>query len=294
MKPAPTIKLTTACKQPETLATFLQAGFEQDLYASAFQNLADLNNKLRFNNFAYAIRELMRHVLNRLAPTESVIKCSWYRDETKEANRPTRRQRAYYAVQGGLSDEYVKNALGIETATIHRALVKAIDNLSKFTHIEPAVFGLSEAEVTAQSQNTKEAMEALCSTIQGCRQQIIKALWEQIDEKVIDEALRETLLAIDEIATHHSIEEVYTHLIEIENITHDEIIFKATGSIAAELQWGSDSDVSRDDGVVMEKSFPFSCWFSSPVDEPAAIEAREDGLLVDTGTWWEGYYDEDD
>ena len=73
MKPAPTIKLTTACKQPKTLATFLQAGFEQDLHASAFQNLADLNNKLRFNNFAYAIRELMRHVLNRLAPTESVI-----------------------------------------------------------------------------------------------------------------------------------------------------------------------------------------------------------------------------
>ena len=57
---------------------------------------------------------------------------------------------------------------------------------------------------------------------------------------------------------------------------------------------GIEFDVSRDDGVVMEKSFPFSCWFSSPVEEPAAIEAREDGLLVDTGTWWEGYYDEDD
>jgi len=69
MKPAPTIKLSNAHKQPETLAKFLQAGFEQELYASAFQNLANLNNKLRFNNFAYAIRELIRHILNRLAPT---------------------------------------------------------------------------------------------------------------------------------------------------------------------------------------------------------------------------------
>jgi hypothetical protein len=135
-------------------------------------------------------------------------------------------------------------------------------------------------------------MEDLFSTIQVCRQEIITALSEQIDAKVIDEALRETLMAIDEVATHHSIEEIYTHLITIADITHDEIIFKATGSIAVELRWGSDSDVSRYDGAVTPNSFPFTCYLRSPVDEPAAIEMPEDGLLVDTSTWWAGYYDE--
>lgn len=277
----------------EYIVSFLAEGFERGLYAAAQQNLADCENKLRLNNFAYAMRELMRHVLHRLAPNDAVVQCSWYHNETDKPNHLTRRQRAYFAVQGGLSNEYVQDVLRLETADIHRALLQAIDGLSKFTHIEEAVFGLAEAEVTTRVHETEEAVAALCSTIHTCRQQIITALWEQIDSTVVDEALRETLLAIDEITAHHSIEEVYTHRVEITEITYDEIVFKATGSIAAELQWGSNSDVRRGDGAVLSKSFPFTCYLWSPVDDPNQVEAREEGLLVDTSSWHDGYYDEE-
>lgn len=57
--------------------------FELDLYEAAVHNLSDLSNKLRFNNFAYAMRELSRHVLHRLAPSEGVLKCSWYKNLTQ-------------------------------------------------------------------------------------------------------------------------------------------------------------------------------------------------------------------
>ncbi|WP_414863271.1 hypothetical protein [Pseudomonas chlororaphis] len=43
------------------------------------RNLEDKQNKLRFNNFAYAMRELARHVLKRLAPDDKVLKCAWYK-----------------------------------------------------------------------------------------------------------------------------------------------------------------------------------------------------------------------
>ena len=276
----------------EQIQSTLAVGFERELYAAAHRNLIDSENNLRLNNFAYAMRELMRHVLHRLAPTESVVQCPWYHNEIDKPNVVTRRQRAYFAVQGGLSDEYVQDVLHLETESIHHSLVQAIDGLSKLTHIEKTVFGLSDADVAAHVQATEDAVAALCSAIHSCRQQIIMALWERIDGTVIDEALRETLQAIDEITAHYSIEEVYTHRVEIIEIAHDEIVFSATGSIAMELQWGSNSDIRRGDGAVLSKSFPFTCYLWSPVDDPTQVEAREDGLLVDTRSWGDGYYDD--
>jgi Predicted pPIWI-associating nuclease len=273
------------------IVPLLEHGFERELYSAAIQNLVDHNNKLRLNNFAYAMRELTRHALDRLAPTASVVKCSWYRDETGRPNRPSRKQRARYAIQGGLPDDYVRNSLGIQTDNTHLLLMQAIDNLSKFTHIQPAVFGLSDAEVDAHVQQTDQAMMALCSTIHDCHQQIIAALSEKVDTTVIDAALRETLLEIDEIATHYSIEDICTEHIEITSITHDEIVINAKGSIGTELQWGSNSDVRRGDGILLPQYFPFTCSLSSPVDEPDQVEARENSLSVDTSSWRSNYYD---
>lgn len=47
--------------------TLIKTQFEQELCEAAFDNL-QTKSKLRFNNFAYSIRELSRHILHRLAP----------------------------------------------------------------------------------------------------------------------------------------------------------------------------------------------------------------------------------
>lgn len=52
--------------------------FEHDLCDAAFDNL-QTKSKLRSNNFAYSIRELSRHILHRLAPSDDVQRCSWYK-----------------------------------------------------------------------------------------------------------------------------------------------------------------------------------------------------------------------
>ena len=49
--------------------------FQQELLNACFDNLKDQNNRLRFNNFAYSIRELSRHFLNTLATKEDVVLC---------------------------------------------------------------------------------------------------------------------------------------------------------------------------------------------------------------------------
>ncbi len=178
-------------------------GFEKDLFAAAQKNLEDKSNPLRLNNYSYAMRELTRHVLHRLSPDDNVVQCSWYKvvqcswykNETDKENGITRKQRAYYAVQGGLNDSYVENTLGLEVKDIHKDLIKAINRLSKFTHIEPKVFNQPEAEVDNLVDETTEAVYGFLSTINDCQRLVIDGLWEHIDSAVIDETLRETIIA---------------------------------------------------------------------------------------------------
>lgn len=260
-------------------------GFERDLFVAAQRNFADKSNPLRLNNYSYAMRELIRHVQHRLAPDDNVISCPWYKNETDVEKGVTRKQRAYYAVQGGLDNSYVENTLGLEINGIHGRLIQAINCLSKFTHIEPKVFDLPESEIDKLVNETSESVYSFLTTIGDCRKIIIDSLWEHIDSAVIDKTLTETVIAIDELATHHFIDEVYTDKVEIYEINQESIKFRAYGTIGCELQWGSNSDIKRGDGAVLPQSFPFVCELTSPVDAPENIESIEDSLGVDTRSW---------
>lgn len=222
-----------------------------------------------------------------------MLKCSWYKEETGKANGVSRRQRVYYAVQGGLSDEYVQAELSIDILSIHKALRSALDKLNKHTHIEEITFDIDELEVNAHVEETLSAVVGLFSTVEDSRETLLSALWEQLDDATIDAALSETILSIDKLATHHSIEEVYTDKIQIVGIDSYFVWFEARGSISCELQWGSNSDLRRGDGAVLAQSFPFLCRLWSPVDNPSDIQTDEDAFGADTRSWWEGYYDEE-
>jgi hypothetical protein len=206
----------------------------------------------------------------------------------------SRRQRAYFAIQGGLSNEYVRDVLKLETENIHRTLIKAIDGLNRLTHIQEAVFGLAEIDVADKVLKTEEAFAALCVTIDSCREEIIHALWEKIDQAVIYQAISETIAAIDEISAHYSLEDIYLNEVEIMGLDHDRITFKATGLVTAGLQWGSNSDVRRGDGLVGEESFPFTGLMWSPVDDPGEIQLEDDGLYINTSSWTNVYYGQDE
>lgn len=269
----------------EQIQRQLKTEFEKSLFFAAFRNLNDSSNPLRFNNFAYACRELVRHILARLAPDDKVRSCTWYRNETERENGISRKQRVYYAVQGGLADTYVKKCLGLDVEAIHRALRNATDRLSKYTHIEVDTFAITDCRVAGYVHDTLCSVCGLFDAIEGCRKMLIDALWEHIDLSVINTSLRDTICAIDELATHHFIDEVHTDNITIARIDSDNIWFLAEGSITCELQWGSNSDLERGDGVVFPQSFPFKCELWSPVHEPQNVQSDTRSLTVDTSSW---------
>lgn len=274
----------------EQVAALPLDDFSKLVVQGAMRVVADPANPIRLNLFAAAIRELFSHTLHRLAPDDEVKACDWFQFE-KDLTKPTRRQKAKYATQGGLLDEFIRDA-GIDVEHLHDAVVKAIDLLSKYTHVREGVIVQDSAEIDAFVRNALESFIGLFESFAECRSQIKSAVFEQVNDETVSALLFETIQSLDEIATHHSIDEIWIDEVEIVRIDAHAIHFKVSGSVSVQLQWGSNSDVSRGDGALMDNSFPFQVTMWSPVENVTAFEDTD--YLVDTNSWWDGYYDEDD
>lgn len=270
----------------ETIESFLAAGFETRLFNASLANLADELNPLRFNNFAYSVRELVRNVFARLAPDESVARCSWYANETKTPGRVSRGERIKYSVQGGLDDEYVADDLGIDIGTARRALRDAIDDLSKFTHVGKDTFDIGDEDCARLSASTLEALSNFIRLIGDCRSAVLKAIDEHLEDAVVWEVLSETVVSVDSIATHHSIEEVYVEKTEVLSIDEAYIHIRATGSVYVELQWGSNSDVKNDIGAVGSETFPLIAELTIDINDLSKVSVIESSISIDTSSWY--------
>ncbi|MGH9522694.1 MAG: hypothetical protein ACRD3E_09205 [Terriglobales bacterium] len=271
--------------EADMIRPWLASGFEAELFEAALENLKDYANPLRFNNFANAVRETVRHVLKRLAPDQEVLRCRWYQNETGKQDGITRKQRAYFAVQGGLSDEYVKTSLGLDSEADHKALGKAIDELHKFTHIEPSTFGVPGTQAEQFAADTLAAVASVLQTVGECRRRIAERLETQIDEAAVDSVLSDSLPGLVDLASHFSVQEVSVGSVVVTGIDHERIHIEVTGTIDCILQFSSNSDIRRGDGAEIPQSFAFSCQLWCPVEDPDELEVIEDSVGVDTREW---------
>ncbi|MDD3814189.1 MAG: hypothetical protein PHZ02_06035 [Desulfocapsaceae bacterium] len=265
----------------------LNTKFEKDLFRAALDNLESTSSPLAFNNFAYAIRELARHILSRIAPDEDVKKCPWYKNESGDPDILTRRERIIYAIQGGLENNYIRNTLGIDPRNTLTRFSKIIKKLNNFTHINEHTFDISAQEITQHSKETLETLTELFKLITSSWEAIVVPLKEQIDDEVFAKAIFETNPTIDTMATHHTVESVDVYAHEISKIDSKYIYIKAYGNLETELQYGSCGDLRRGDGAVMPCSFPFTCDFRSRTSNPKNIIEEDYIIVVDESSWYE-------
>ena len=273
----------------------LSGNFEHDLFEASLHNLDDSSNKLRFNNFAYSIRELTRHILARLAPDKNVIKTTWYRPiDTKRPDLITRKQRMQYSIQGGLSNGYVSDSLGIDVDEIGKKINETIDILSKYTHINPATFDIESNSVESMSIEVLESVVLLFQTIDECRAQLTTSLEEYIDRTIIDNLFYDTIDSIDYLATHYIVDSYSVDEIKLLDLDDSIVYFKASGYVNVKLQYGSDGDMRRGDGMSMSESFPFTGGFYGKIiDKMTKFELETETFEVDTDSHW-GEKDIDD
>ena len=248
----------------QSILPYLKTDFEKNLLEAAIKNLEDDENKLRLNNFAYAARELTRHYLKRLAPDEEVLNAPWFiPNDPKKPKAITREQRIRYAIQGYLSDEFREHELKIDLDEVSNNLKKSIDDLNKYTHVEPSTFDVDITTVTDVSYNIMEDTLRFFMTIDEAQIQVGKAVDACIDEEMLSQFYIETHNEIDMLATHH---EVLSYMVtSITQLDKDveTITMQANGVVNVRLQYGSDGDMRRGDGYETEIQLPFTSTFTA-------------------------------
>ncbi len=268
----------------DVLASRLIDYFSRTVLLGALRVVDDDQNPIRGNLFASAIREVLTHMLHELAPDDDVKRCDWFSAETED-ERPTRAQRQRYVIQGGLSDRYVTDTLQLDVNDLCRQLADSVKALHKTTHLRPGTVVYDAVAVDSLAENTLSSLAALLDAIDHCRQEMMKAVTEAVVDEATNKVLSGTIQTIDELATHHSIEDVYVNDIETVNIDAYHVWYRATGTIDAELQWGSNSDFRRGDGARLTHSFPFVCDIPAPVEAPDCFDSSMIDLRVSDGGW---------
>ena len=251
----------------------------------ALHALSDKDNPLRFTFFAAAMRILFEHLMDELAPRDDVRACDWFRPETDDA-RPTRRQRIKFAIQGGLANRIVEEELRFESEPLKSALLSAIDRLSRHVHVREDTVVTDRAEQDCLALSTVEAMEEFLATAQHCRNAVLAPIADALDRPAVHALVSETIQALDELASHHSIGLIDVGEIEVARLGHQTVTYRVIGSIDVDLQWGSGSDLRRGDGAELSESFPFSCELTLPICQPWDLSLARTECDVDTREWY--------
>lgn len=278
----------------QKLRPHLGTDFQRQLLDAAAQSINALDNPLRLNNFSAAFRELVRHVFDHLAPDEEIKKCDWYKPEPSSRTGVTRAHRVGFVIHGGIAPAYASDALAIDIDSERKRVVTAMDALSKFTHVNPATFGVAAGEVETCVAEACAALQNVLETADFARKTLAAAIEYAVEKEVVHTVLQDTVASVDEIASHHFIDEVSLDSVHVLRIGASEIEFVAHGTLEVELQWGSNSDVRNDLGAVGNDSFPLTLCLISPVTAPGEVEAVEGTLVVDTSDWFEHDADRDE
>lgn len=245
----------------------MNTSFEKELCIAAFDNLKVVN-KLRFNNFAYSIRELSRHILYRLAPDKDIKLCTWYKP-SKNINGDiviSRADRINYAIHGGF-DNNVLAAMGLKSSIeqARKIMLDSINDLNKYTHVNENTFDVPESEVETLVDKVIGSFNGFVDVMTNIRRKVISHLENEINHEILIATLYETYSEIDILSTHSSIENYYIDSILVDDITSQDVSFTINGTVDVRLQYGSDGDQRRDDGYVTNMSFPFRADVSAEI-----------------------------
>ena len=263
--------------------------FHRRVFQAALQSFDHEDNPLRLNNFATALRELGRLHMELHAPDENVKACHWYAQKFNDRNQPviTRAQRAKYAVQGELHDDFVKDTLGIGVDTTVSEYIQLIDRLSKYTHISEATFAVPDPFAEQQAVEALETFEDFFTLIEERRESLLGSAANRAKDALADVLFGEVNEELDRLATHYSVEGVELYDLEIDALDSQRIRYSGAGNVDCRFQYGSDADVERDDGVVTFNGYPLTCQFEADTSNPLDIAIVPGTLTVDTDRFYE-------
>ena len=186
-------------------------------------------------------------------------------------------------VRGRLATENRQFRINLHRVGIHD---DAVDALSQYTHIEPAVFGIRGPQLDSIVTKSLEAFLAFLDMIEECRSAVENAVEDYACQALHDELLSTTVNELDQLATHYMVEDTQIETVTITSMDASQINFAVTGTVDCQFQYGSSSDVRNGDGVVTNDSYPLTCDFEAMAASPLQVSVKGGTLKVDNDSFF--------
>jgi Predicted pPIWI-associating nuclease len=263
--------------------------FQRRVFDAAVKSFDHEDNPLRLNNFATALRELGRIWLEQLAPKEKIRACDWFEQEPNlsEKDGVTRAQRAKYAVQEELHDDFVLEQLHINVDSTIKEYTSLIKELNAYTHITEKTFDIPDEDAELQAMRALETFDQLSELIKERHDNLRSRAADAAKDALAQELFGEVNDELDCLSTHSSVVDVHIEHLAIVSLTPDQIVYQGEGSVDVRLQYGSDSDAARDDGAVTHDNYPLDCQFEAVTSDPLAISIVPGTLKIDTFNFYD-------
>ncbi|EFI5217964.1 hypothetical protein [Escherichia coli] len=265
----------------------LEADFEKELFTACLRNYASHGNPLRFHNFAFSIRELIKHIIEKKSPNDKLLQASWYKRE-HEHYEISRRQRLKYCSQAKISDAYLGEEFLEESNERIDEMLKLYFFLNKYTHITEKYMHPSPQEFFLKAKQILQIATEILNGIHICRDELIRTLEDKIRNAVIDTAVSSMPENLVTIANHAYVDYTEVEEFGITSIDDEYINIYASGTVYVTQEYGS-----RNDGVSLEESYPFTLHMASHLDSPETFEVISEALEVDTSSWYDDGEQED-
>ncbi len=262
----------------QSLQDLLPDEHSRQVLDGAIRVLDDRENAIRLNMFAPAIRELFSYILHHYAPDENVTGCPWFSPET-DNGKPTRRQRAIYATQGGLSNEFIES-VGVDVSELHSDVIKTINELSKYTHVRPGSVVDDDEEIESFSSEALACLEELLLSFRECRETVCNALENDVYNALSSSYINDHFEDIAILSGRgYELETASLDEPKILSIDHQKIELKIEGELDVTLHHGD-----KYDPCTINDCFPFEMTLTAPVEEPTQLVSEQHS--VDTSSWY--------
>lgn len=265
----------------------LETNFEKELFTACLRNYASHGNPLRFHNFAFSIRELITHIIEKKSPNDKLLQASQYKRE-HEHYEISRRQRLKYCSQAKISDAYLGEEFLDESNERIDEMLKLYFFLNKYTHITEKYMHPSPQEFFLKAKQILQTATEILNGIHICRDELIRTLEDKIRNAVIDTAVSSMPENLVTIANHAYVDYTEVEEFGITSIDDEYINIYASGTVYVTQEYGS-----RSDGVSLEESYPFTLHMASHLDSPETFEVISEALEVDTSSWYDDGEQED-
>lgn len=250
------------------------------------RSIKETQNPLRHANAANGLRELLREVFESLSPDDDIKDCYWFVPDPSSKNGITRKHRILYGIHGYVGNALFPKHFTKQVNSLVKRIVQQTNGLQKLTHINKQSLGIPPTESDRLLSSTLRSYLRLLETIEKAKEVTLEELSMILSEELDQIFINDVFDKLDILSTHTRPQCAEDVTVTIEDIDKDVIYFSGYGSILCQLQYGSDGDVARGDGLEFSSNFPFTFSGSASTDL-SEIDVDHHSIDVDTDSFYE-------